>query len=183
MSFRVIYDACAIFGALQRSILIRVGEKQAAFNLRVLLTDEILDEMTRSVQTKYPDFSGEQARSLRAAILEAIPDCLIVDYGYAVERVDIRDVDDRHVVAAGIHAKAQLIVTDDVDFTPTSLRVHGIEAQKPDDFLTDLFDLNETIMRQIVAEEATARDVPVDELIELLDERIGLIRFSQHLCR
>lgn len=76
-----------------------------------------------------------------------------------------------------------MIVTDDADFTPTSLEAHGLEAQKPDDFLTDLFDLNETIMRQIVAEEATARDVPVDALIELLDERIGLIRFSQHLRR
>jgi len=183
VSFRVVYDACAIFGALQRSVLVRVGEKQAAFNLRVLLTDEILEEMTRSVQSKYPDFSDEQARSLRVAILNAIPNCLVVGYGHAVERIDIEDINDRHVVAAGVHAKAQLIVTDDTDFTPTALEVHGLEAQGPDDFLTDLFDLNETVMRQVVAEEAMAREISVDALIELLDERSGLIRFSQHLRR
>ena len=183
MSFRVIYDAWAVFGALQRSVLVRVGEKQAAFNLRVLLTDEILDEMTRSVQTRYPDFADEQARSLRIAILDAIPDCLVVGYGYAKARVQIGDIDDRHVVAAGIHAKAQLIVTDDADFTPAVLEAHGLEAQSPDDFLTDLFDLNETVMRLIVAEEAMSREIPIDELIDLLEDRSGLIRFSQHLRR
>lgn len=134
MSFRVIYDACAVFGALQRSVLVCVGEKQAAFNLRVLLTDEILDEMTRSIQTKYPDFTDEQARSLRIAMLDAIPDCLVEGYGYAKRRVDIGDIVDRHVVAAGIHAKAQLIVTDDADFTPAVLKVHGLGAQSPGDF-------------------------------------------------
>jgi len=183
VSFRVVYDACAIFGALQRSILVRVGEKQASFNLRVLLTDEILDEMTRSVQAKYSDFSDQQARSLRAAIVDAIPECLVVDYEYAMERVNIEDRNDRHVVAAAIHAKAQLIVTDDADFTSMALEAHALEVQGPDDFLTDLFDLNETAMRQVIAEEATAREVPVDQLIELLDDRSGLIRFSQHLRR
>ncbi len=79
MSFRVVYDACAIFGALQRSILVRVGQRQASFNLRVRLTDEILGEMTRSVQVGYPAFSGEQARGLRSAMLGVIPHLLDED--------------------------------------------------------------------------------------------------------
>ncbi|MEA2009699.1 MAG: hypothetical protein U9N78_03240 [Actinomycetota bacterium] len=95
----------------------------------------------------------------------------------------IYDVGDRHVVAAGIHTRAQLIVTNDEGFTPAALDVHGLEAQRPDDFLTDLFDLNEPVMRQIVAEEALQREIPVEELVDLLEARSGLIRFSQHLRR
>lgn len=52
MAFRVLYDANAVFGALQRNILVRVGVAQAKFNLRVLLTERILDEMISHVSKK-----------------------------------------------------------------------------------------------------------------------------------
>ena len=71
MAFRVLYDANAVFGALQRSNLVRVGAAQAKFNLRVLLTDRILEEMVTAVRRKYPDFSEAQGKSLISAIKEA----------------------------------------------------------------------------------------------------------------
>lgn len=74
MAFRVLYDANAVFGALQRSILVRVGAVQATFNLRVLLTERILDEMIGHVSTKYPDFTDGQGASpsVNALMLEAL---------------------------------------------------------------------------------------------------------------
>jgi len=182
LSFRVLYDANALFGALQRSILVRVGVHQTKFNLRILVTHEILDEMITAVQGKYPDFSTDQGESLKAAIIASVADCLVTGYERHALSAEISDPDDRHVLGAAIHARAQAIVTDDRDFDRAALAPHGLVAQSPDDFLTDLFDLNPVATRQLVGEEATVRDKTVDDLIDLLEER-GLIRFAQHLKR
>lgn len=182
MAFRVLYDANAIFGALQRCILVRSGVHQAQFNLRVLLTEEILDEMIREVRSTYPDIPAEQGESLKAAVIRAIPDCLVTGYTHALDASDIGDPSDRHVMAAAIHANAQLIVTHDSDFSEQVLAPHGLTAQSPDDFLTDLFDLNQATTRELVGEEAAARRIAIDALVDLLEER-GLIRLAQHLRR
>lgn len=160
----------------------RVGVHQTKFNLRIMITHEILDEMTAAVQNKYPDFSTEQGDSLKEAIVASVSDCLVTDYGHLIPTVEISDPDDRHVLAAAIHTRAQAIITDDRDFDQASLEPHDLVAQSPDDFLTDLFDLSPTAMRQLVAEEASARNETVDDLVELIEER-GLIRFAQHLKR
>jgi len=49
LAFSVLYDANALFGALQRSILVRVGTYQKKINLGVLLTERVLDEMVLGV--------------------------------------------------------------------------------------------------------------------------------------
>lgn len=182
MAFRVLYDANAVFGALQRNILVRVGVAQAKFNLRVLLTERILDEMISHVSKKYPDFTDRQGSSLKRAMISAIPDCLVTGFDYAAEAAEMADPDDRHVLAAAIHADVQIIVTDDRHFTSEVLEPHGIDKQSPDDFLTDLFDLDQTAMRQLVSDEAAACGIAFDQVVELLEKR-GMIRLAQHLRR
>jgi hypothetical protein len=115
-------------------------------------------------------------------MVTAIPDCVVAGYEHAMGAADISDPDDRHVLAAAIHARVQVIVTDDRHFDRDSLDPHDIQAQNPDDFLTDLYDLNERTMRQIVAEEAAQRRTTVESVVEALETR-GLIRFSQHIRR
>ncbi len=182
MAFRVLLDANAVFGALQRSILVRVGVAQAKFNLRVLLTERILDKMIGHLLKKYSDFTDGQGSSLKRAMISAIPDCLVTGFEYATEAAEIADPDDRHVLAAAIHADVQIIVTDDQDFTPEVLEPHGIDKQTPDDFLTDLFDLDQVAMRQLVSDEAGARGMAFGDVVELLEQR-GMIRLAQHLRR
>ena len=160
----------------------RVGVHQTRFNLRILVTHEILEEMTAAVQEKYPDFSTEQGDSLREAIVDSISDCLVSDYAHLVRTAEIPDPDDRHVLAAAIRARAQVIVTDDRDFDEASLEPHDLVAQNPDDFLTDLCDLNPMAMRQLIAEEAAIRNETIADLIDVIEDR-GLIRFAQHLRR
>jgi len=150
--------------------------------LRVFLTDEILDEMLTAVSDKYPDFTADQGASLKVAMINAIPDCLLTEFAHAMDKAEISDPKDKHVLAAAIHGRVQVIVTDDQDFDTSSLDPHSIESQNPDDFLTDLFDLNEAAMKQIVGEEASARGETVDAVVDLLEQR-GLIRFAQHLRR
>src|SRR4051794_21352157 len=53
------------------------------------------------------------------------------------------DPDDRHVLAAAIHAQAELIVTSNLSDSPASvLSGYGIQAIHPDDFIARLWDEN-----------------------------------------
>ena len=70
------------------------------------------------------------------------------------------DEKDRHVVAAAVKAGAQVVTTANLrDFTPLP---DGIEAQSPDDFLCNLFDLNpEGFVGMLREQAADLRKPPV----------------------
>ena len=59
----------------------RVGVHQTRFNLRILVTHEILEEMTAAVRDKYPDFSVERGDSTAS-----IPSCPRTAISVAVTR-------------------------------------------------------------------------------------------------
>jgi hypothetical protein len=64
-------------------------------------------------------------------------DALVAGYEGLIESLTLPDPDDRHVLAAAIHAGADVIVTFNLaDFPPHKLARHGIEAQHPDTFLS-----------------------------------------------
>ena len=65
------------------------------------------------------------------------------------------DKKDRHVLAAAVMSRSQVIVTSNIkDFPKQALDPFGIEAQTPDEFLTNLFYLNPTLMMAILSEQA-----------------------------
>lgn len=69
-------------------------------------------------------------------------DCLVTDYEYLIESVQLPDPDDRHVLAAAIKAGADVIVTFNLsDFPGNILQKYDIEPQHPDEFISDLIDL------------------------------------------
>jgi hypothetical protein len=56
-----------------------------------------------------------------------------------IEGLQLPDLDDRHVLAAAIHAGASLIVTENLkDFPAQVLEEHGVQAIRPDDFVMAL---------------------------------------------
>ena len=68
---------------------------------------------------------------------------------------------DRHVVAAAVRAGAQTIVTSNMrDFPDAALAPHGIEAQPPDEFLLQLYDLQPQRMVALVHRQAAALTKP-----------------------
>ena len=61
---------------------------------------------------------------------------------------------DRHVLAAAVAGQAQVIVTDNLqDFPAAALKPYSVEAQSPDRFLTDLFDLYPDTLVRILTEQ------------------------------
>ncbi len=60
-----------------------------------------------------------------------------------VDSLQLPDPDDRHVLAAAIRCGASVIVTfNEKDFPDSALAPFGVEAQHPDLFIDNLFDLD-----------------------------------------
>jgi hypothetical protein len=74
----------------------------------------------------------------------AFPAASVFGFERLIPTVSLPDPDDRHVLAAAIHARADQIVTVNLkDFPTAALSSQGIVAAHPDPFVDYLFDLDE----------------------------------------
>lgn len=159
--FRVVLDANVLYPFFLRDTLLRAAQ---AGLYQLYWTDEVLDEACRNL-VKNQQMSEEQAMKLCGAMTDAFPESMVVDYAKLIPSMQ-NDEKDRHVVAAAVRCGAQVIVTTNLrDFTPLP---DGIEAQPPDEFLCDLFDLNPELLLEIVREQAAALKNPPIAFEELL---------------
>jgi predicted nucleic acid-binding protein len=138
--FTVIYDACVLYPAPLRDFLMWLG---LSGQFRARWSTEIHEEWKRNLLLNRPDLTREQVDRTSALMDKAIPDGLVTDYEALVAGLELPDADDRHVLAAAIRCQASVIVTfNDKDFPSAALEPFGIEAQHPDEFVENLFDLD-----------------------------------------
>ncbi len=168
MAFVVMYDANVLFPNTLRDLLIRVaisGLVQAKW------TDQILDEMTAALRKRRPDIYEEKLQELRRRITSAVPDCLVTGYEGVADGLKLPDESDRHVIAAAMYAKAQVIVTRNLRHFPDDvLAPHGIEAKSPDDFILDQIDIDGRIVWACVQQIADSRQNPPETVDDVLRE-------------
>lgn len=135
----VLYDACVFYPNYLRDVLMQLTTTNL-FQAR--WTDQIHDEWIRNLLANRPDLSAERLNRLRGAINRSVSDGLVADFEHLIPSLDLPDPDDRHVLAAGIVAKVDVIVTFNLkDFPASALGDYGIKSQHPDDFITDLIDV------------------------------------------
>ncbi|MCA9226944.1 MAG: PIN domain-containing protein, partial [Planctomycetales bacterium] len=124
-----IYDANVLYPAPLRDLLIRVAQ---AGLVRARWTEAIHDEWFRNVLRDNPRLSPDRLTRTRILMNEALRDCLVTEYEHLVESLSLPDPDDRHVLAAAIHANAEVIVTFNLkDFPLEKLDPLGLEAMHP----------------------------------------------------
>ncbi len=137
-------------------------------------TERIHDEWIRSVLKNRPDLKKDQLEKTRRLMNTATRDCLVEGYDALIESVKLPDEDDRHVLAAAIHARANLIVTFNLkDFPPKALRPHKIEAIHPDDFVMRLIAMDfAAVCNAARVHRARLRNPPksVEEYLSTLSE-------------
>lgn len=74
---------------------------------------------------------------------KAVLDCLVEDHEALIESLQLPDPDDRHVLAAAIHAGADAIVTFNLkDFPEQTMDQYNLEVLHPDDFIQFQHDFN-----------------------------------------
>jgi predicted nucleic acid-binding protein len=168
----VLYDACVLYPNYLRDVLIQLattGLFQAKW------TEQIHDEWIRNILKNRPDITITQLQSLKHKINQSVPDCLVTDFAGLIPTLNLPDPDDRHVLAAAIVVQANVIVTLNLkDFPAATLLTYGVVAQHPDDFITDLIDLDPLcVLRAVQAIQSRLKkpSVNFDEYMEILQKQ------------
>lgn len=174
--FVAVYDASVLYPAATRDLLIRLAGT-GLFHAR--WTETILDEMTNAIIRTRPDLDPQRLNRTRELMCEAVPDCLVRGFEDLIPSLELPDPDDRHVLAGAIRAGAQVIVTSNLkDFPDDVLNRYGMEAQSPDEFVTNLVELSPGAVVRVVEQQAADLSNPprtMEELLDLLATR-GLAR-------
>jgi predicted nucleic acid-binding protein len=146
--FKVVLDACVLYPFMIRDVLL---EAAASGFYQVYWSEMILDEAVRNLVDD-GRMREDNAARLVAVMRRAFPEAQVTDHEHLISAMR-NDESDRHVVAAAVKAGAQVIVTSNTrDFYDLPA---GIEAQGPDEFLSNLFDLDPPRMLGVL--EALAR--------------------------
>ena len=163
----VVYDACVLYPAPLRDLLMSLTQT-GLFQAR--WTDKIHDEWMDNLLEKQPHLSRERLERTKAKMNAAVRDCLVEGFEPLIETLWLPDPEDRHVLAAAIHSRAERIVTFNLrDFPRARLEPYDIEAQHPDDFVLDLFEMNAGRVVRAVREQRARLVNPPQSVEELLD--------------
>jgi hypothetical protein len=139
--FVVLTDACVLYKDTLRDLLIQVAMTDL---YRVRWTSKIQDEWINGLLRKRPELDRARLLRTRNKMNDAVPDSLITGYEVLIPGLELPDPDDRHVLAAAIVGRCDMIVTyNERDFPGAVLARYGIEVQHPDEFLVNQLDLDE----------------------------------------
>jgi predicted nucleic acid-binding protein len=145
-----ILDACVLYPAALRDLLMRLT-LAGCFHAR--WSDAIHDEWTRSLARDRPDLTTRQIDRIRTLMDQHAGECLMSGFESLIPTIALPDPDDRHVLAAAIRARADLVVTFNLDDFPAEVvGNHGIEAVHPDVFLERLLSVDEAEVIRVVKE-------------------------------
>lgn len=175
--FRVVLDANVLYPFTLRDTLLRAA---AAGLFQVYWSRQILEEAQRNLLAS-GTMTQAQAERLQAAMERAFPEAMVSDYE-ALTPAMRNDEKDRHVVAAAVKAGAQVIVTSNlVDFSELP---DGVEAQSPNHFLCNLFDLDPAGMTELVRRQAAALQRPARSFEEVVTALAKMVpEFAANLRR
>ena len=172
--FIAVLDANVLHNYPLTSLLMELADARL---FRPAWSEEIHVEWIRSVLSARPDITPEQLEKRRAAMDAALPDACVTGFHPLIPALQLPDADDRHVLAAAIRAKAQVIVTfNERDFPEDVLAGFEITPQHPDTFLRHLVDLAPAMVRGRIERMLAAWSHPPTEPDTFIGhlERCGL---------
>lgn len=171
-NFVAVYDACVLYPAPLRDLLIRLAQTG---HFRARWTDRIHDEWMRNLLKNRPDLSSAALERTRQLIDASVADALVTGFEAHEAMLTLPDSKDLHVLAAAIRCNAGVIVTYNAkDFPPEILAPLGISAQHPDEFISHLFDLAPGAVSAAVRDQRAALSTPPRTVDELLDTFLSL---------
>lgn len=171
---RVALDACILYAFPVADTLLRLAEPAIGL-CEVTWSVESLEEMERVFIRR--GRSQEQGERRAAAMTLAFPEATIARAGGAAAK-GWRDPRDQHVVEAAVAARASILVTDNLrDFDSDALSAHGLLLQNPDDFLSDLLEVDADLVIAVLEQQAQAIERDVEALLRNLGIANRCLRF------
>lgn len=143
-----LFDANVLYPAPLRDILLQLAVSDL---FKAKWTADIHKEWIEALLKNEPHRDRALLERTRDLMNRAIRDCLITGYEALIPSLVLPDKNDRHVLAAAIVGRCNIIVTQNLkDFPKKSLEPFGIIPQHPDDFLCHYLDLSPTIFCEAV---------------------------------
>lgn len=106
---------------------------------------------------------------------QAVPDALVTNFEPLIDSLTLPDPNDRHVLAAAIHAEADVIVTWNLkDFPTRNLKPHRLVRETPDIFILKVITEHEAVAIEAIRNmRARLRRPPVTavDLMETLAQQ------------
>lgn len=168
-SFTAFLDACVLYPAPTRDLLMELAVSDL---YRAKWSDRVHEEWIAAALRERDDLTRVRLERTRDLMNAHVRDALVTDYEDLIETIDLPDPEDRHVLAAAIRGRADLIITANLnDFPGERLAIWGIEAQHPDEFLINQFHLSRSTFLEAVRTVRSRLKAPpksVEEYLHIL---------------
>jgi hypothetical protein len=164
--FVALLDANVLYPIWLCDALLRVAETEV---FQVRWSEKILEEAERNAKKNRPAVDagriGRRFQDMRTAFKEA----MVTGYT-ALEPAMTNHWKDRHVLAAAVVGRADVVVTKNLGHFPAEAREpYGIDAQHPDEFLCNQWELDEEAMAETVRLWLADLSNPPHSLEQLLE--------------
>lgn len=137
--YTALLDANVLYPAPMRDLFLQLAVTDL---FRAKWSADIHREWIDALLKNQPWRDRQKLERTRDQMDRATRDALVVGYEAILPSLTLPDPDDRHVLAAAIVGRCDVIVTQNLrDFPDDALASYGIEAQHPDDFLCNHLNL------------------------------------------
>jgi len=140
---------------------------------------DIQDEWIRNLVKARPELNRASLEATQRSMDRAFPGSNVTNFESIIESLSLPDPDDRHVLAAAIKSKADVIVTANLkDFPSHALNLYGIRAEHPDMFVSACIDRERQKAIKALKNQVKALKNPPLSLEKVLEnlESTGLVR-------
>ena len=169
-------DANVLYPGGLRDFLLRLADQHLYYPL---WSAAIHEEWIASLLAGRPDLTAGKLERTRTIMDEHFPGAIVTGYEALISELSLPDSRDRHVLAAAIQGRANVIVTQNLrDFPADRLAPHGLEARHPDDFIVGLFETQpDAVLAAVRGHRAALKNPPRsrEEHLAAL-EGLGLVR-------
>lgn len=169
MAFTVLLDANVLYPAPLRDLLLELAVSDM---FRAKWSARIQDEWVNALLRNEPHRDPARLQRTRELMEENVRDVLVEGYEDLIPAITLPDLNDRHVVAAAIKSRSDLIVTFNLKHFPAAeMAKWDLEAQHPDKFLEHQFHLSQPgFLNAVKTCRARLRNPPksVEEYIDAL---------------
>lgn len=141
--YTALLDANILYPAPLRDVFLQLTVTDL---FKAKWTADIHREWIEALLRNQPHRDRATLERTRDKIDRATRDSLVFGYESLIPALALPDPDDRHVLAAAIVGRCDVIVTQNLkDFPPSALAPYNIEAQHPDEFLCNHLNLAPSI--------------------------------------
>lgn len=162
-----ILDANVLYPAPMRDLLLRLASAELFIPY---WTEQIHDEWMNAVLRDRPDISVQKLRRTRELMDRHFPGAIVKGHQPLIERLELPDPHDRHVLAAAIRSKAGVIVTMNLKHFPgPALEKLNVRPQHPDAFVCQMMDLDAAAVESAVCRQRADLKHPVVSVNDFLE--------------